>query len=284
MQNLILGTIVNYTWEDIEPFFSSYFKNSSTNVDCTVFVKKISKRTRKYLENYNIEIINIDDEYNEDWITEYRWRLYNEYLNHCCVDYANVLLVDVRDSFFQDNIFERCNGKKILFSKEVNDFANEKCNREWIERRYGINVINSIKDYYPICAGTIIGDFNYIKNLCENVVENMDNTSYEYFKNCDQSIVNYLVYYKKIFIEDDIYWEYACDNNIATVGLLNELTIKSNEVVNKDNYIPALIHQYDRHKILVKFVERKYCKRKGMVIRSFLKYRYLRAILKRTFL
>lgn len=283
MKNLVLGTIVNYLWEDIEPFFNSYLKNSSTNTTCVVFVKNISNRTREYLEKYNIEVIDINDEHSGAWITEYRWILYNEYLKNCRIEYDKVLLVDIRDSFFQENIFERYNSKKIVFSKEKNNFLNEQCNWNWMERRYGVSVIESVKYHYPICAGTILGNNEYIKKLCDNVVKNMNNDKFKYFKNCDQSVVNYLVYYKKIFNENDILWEYACDKNIATVGLLNELNIQLDKMVNEEDKIPALIHQYDRHEVLVEFVEKRYCT-KNNVIRMLLKYRYMRAILKRTIL
>jgi len=102
---LILGVIANYNWKIIAPFFNSLKKANFNNCDCVMFVENISQETINKMESYNVKVIKIQREIKAR-IINYRHKLYEEFLRNNSHKYNLVLSIDVRDSFFQKDIFK----------------------------------------------------------------------------------------------------------------------------------------------------------------------------------
>ena len=77
----------------------------------------------------------------------------------------------------------------------------------------------------------------------------------------DQSIINYLIYYKKFFNNRVIF----SDNfgPVITLGLTERKNIIINyskkQIINFEGQIASIVHQYDRHQDIVKLIYEKLC-------------------------
>ena len=172
--NLILTSMINYKWKDIEPFFLSLEKANIKNYECIVWVYNIDKYTKIKIKQY-AKIIDIDNKFiktmkkNNYFITEWRHILYKDFLKNNKEKYDKVLLVDIRDVIFQSDIFlyEWKNNYLGVAEERQTYEMDTIVNKLWIERKYGIETYNSFKKYNIICAGTIISNINVMLNLLE---------------------------------------------------------------------------------------------------------------------
>lgn len=104
-KNVILGVIINYNWAKIAPFFISFKEARFKNCDCVMFVEGLSQNTINKIESFNVKIIKIKRTIKAR-VINYRHKLYEEFLRNNIDKYRLVLSIDVRDSFFQKDIFE----------------------------------------------------------------------------------------------------------------------------------------------------------------------------------
>ena len=77
----------------------------------------------------------------------------------------------------------------------------------------------------------------------------------------DQTILNYLIYVENILKNRTIIFsdEYG---PVLTLGLTKRNKIKldsENNILNFNNQIASIVHQYDRHKDIKKIIKQKYC-------------------------
>ena len=103
--NTLLGVILNYDWKIIAPFFISFKKARFNNCDCVMFVENLTQETINKMESYNVTIIKIQRTI-KALIINYRHKLYEDFLRNNTDKYNLVLSIDVRDSFFQKDIFK----------------------------------------------------------------------------------------------------------------------------------------------------------------------------------
>ena len=264
--NLILTSMINYKWKDIEPFFLSLEKANIKNYECIVWVYNIDKYTKIKIKQY-AKIIDIDNKFiktmkkNNYFITEWRHILYNDFLKNNKEKYDKVLLVDIRDVIFQSDIFlyEWKNNYLGVAEERQTYEMDTIVNKLWIERKYGIETYNSFKKYNIICAGTIISNINVMLNLLELLCEQIFNKGY--FKNQDQADMNYLIF-KKIFK----YPLQISNNNsgpIITIGAENNILIKNEKILNYDGNVASIIHQYDRSEEVELLVDKLYRSKKN---------------------
>lgn len=258
--NLILTSMINYKWRDIEPFFVSLKKANIKNYECIVWVYNIDKHTRMKIQQY-AKIVNIDYDFikkmkkNKFFITEWRHILYKDFLNLNRNKYNKVLLTDIKDVLFQKDIF-KYNWKDdflgVAIEKQI--YAEDELGKLWIERKYGIDIYNEFKSKHIICAGTIIGNIEIVLNLLNLLCKQI--FSGQYFKNQDQADMNYLIF-KGIFK----YPLQKSDNKlgpIITIGTENNIVIKNDFILNYSNDIAYLIHQYNRFEKIELLVDKLY--------------------------
>jgi len=88
---------------------------------------------------------------------------------------------------------------------------------------------------------------------------NQSNDSRE--KWIDQAVINYLIYYKKLFSNDTILWNENKDSPFLTLALSKSESFNidsEGNILNIKGEIPAVLHQYDRHKKIVIKLLKKY--------------------------
>ena len=204
----------------------------------------------------------------------------NRYIGYSkvCSQYDLCLATDFRDVFFQANPFSSVPKADLIFFEEVkrvkmgykngrptctpsvSDVCTCPYNANWIKTCWGENFLSSIANETPICSGTIIGTPAGFLDLEKKMLSEMSRTSTK--KGCsarDQGHLNYL-YFSKRF-DTKVLLQAQGKGIINTVGYITPRTdipkyLNSRGfVVNADNSVPALIHQYDRFPELVALVQ-----------------------------
>lgn len=248
-KNLILGTALGYDWSQLRIFVKSLRKVSS----CDVFflVGKIDTKTQIELNKYKIKTIkcNLTPEN-----FRFRYSFYSKFLDQNLSIYKKCLMTDVRDVFFQSDPFNK-KIDKIHFFEEPEKFNNCLVNSVWLKLTYGSQKYKEYMNKNIICGGIIIGKTNYILKYCKllsNEVKylRMKFTIKHFFfarkiKNgIDQPACNYVVYSNK-FDEFNIHSnENGC---VATCSHMKNFSFdKKNQLLNNNNKIYAIVHQYDR--------------------------------------
>ena len=262
-KNLIFGAIKGYDWEIIKPFFISLYKANFKECDCVIFVCDISKNTTEKLKSMGVIIHQIPEKYKGMKINNVRYKLYEEYLSNKLDIYNMVLHADVRDTFFQKDLFQlyENKGSFIGISFEEGNISETNYNSKWMKAQYGDKIYEILKNEKIICSGTIWGTVDRFYELVQNIWEEIVKKSPYDFSIHDQTVTNYLIYHKKLFknniITSDIY-----TGPVMTVGLAMgkeyPYDIEDNLLNIKDKFKASVIHQYDRIPKLLQIVEKKY--------------------------
>ena len=261
-KNLIIGAIKNYTWATIEPFFISFKKANFKKCDCVIFVLDINKDTLEKLKSLGIIIKEFPEKYKGMKINNVRYKLYEEYLSDKLYKYNMVLHADVRDTFFQKDLFQLYDNKnKFLgFSLEEGNL-NQSVNAEWMKNQYGDKIYEQIKNEKIICSGVIWGTVDKFYEFVKNIWEQIELKSPYKYSIHDQTATNYLIYYKKMFndciITNDIY-----NGSVMTIGLAKDMNFyfdSSEDLLNFNDKIKAsAIHQYDRVPKIISIIKKKF--------------------------
>ena len=260
-KNLILGVIKQYKWEVVAPFFISFKKAGFNNCDCVIFVEDITNETINIIKNFNVTVIKIKKIIQAN-IINYRYKLYEDYLRNNLDKYKLVLAIDIRDSFFQEDIFKYYqNNKSFLLLTMEDDYLTQGTNKIWLIHAFGNNIYKTIENERIICSGTILGSANKFLEFTSMIwkTANTNNISRDTWN--DQAIVNYLVYHK-LFLHDSIVKNQNKDSLILTLACANKsnfLIDPEDNILNGKGEIAPVIHQYDRHSNIVIKVLNKYC-------------------------
>jgi len=262
-KNLIIGAIKSYTWSQIKPFFISLNQSNFKEYDCVIFITDVSQNVIEKLKSLGIIIYELPDKYKAMKINNVRYKLYEEYLSDKLNDYNIVLHADIRDTFFQKDLFQlyKNTGSFIGFSLEEGNISEPMFNSEWMKNQYGEKIYDELKNRQIICSGTIWGTVDKFYELVKNIWIQIEKKSPYNYSIHDQTATNYLIYHKKLF-KDDIILSDINFGPVMTVGLASNRTfsfdLKDNLLTIQNKNIAALIHQYDRIPKLIQIVERKF--------------------------
>lgn len=260
MKNLVMGVAANYDWYTIEPFIRSC-KQHCENTDIILFVDNNSDFTRNTLISEGVILVHIPDEL-KDWnIVNSRWIMYKIFLDRYGDNYEQIFLTDVRNVIFQKNLFETYAGVEnfLCCATETENIKNEKEHLTYdsLTHLFGNEVAEKLGDKKIICAGTVLGTLNAVKNLAANMMKFLKQDSQT---GDDQAALNYLIYENQLDIENLI--ESDCEGGlILTSGLfhaVNPIQIQNKKILRGDGASPAVVHQYDRYPVLVNHVNKMY--------------------------
>ena len=213
------------------------------------------------MESYNVTIIKIQRTI-KALIINYRHKLYEDFLRNNTDKYNLVLSIDVRDSFFQKDIFKYYENIKTFLSFALeDDILSQNVNKDWIINAFGYNVYNAIKHERIICGGTVLGSLDKIMEFSSIIWKIMNQSDDSREKWIDQSVINYLIYYKKLFSNITIIRNENKDSPFLTLATSKPESFiidSEDNILNINGEIPAVIHQYDRHKKILIKVLKKY--------------------------
>ena len=261
-KNLIIGVIKNYNWQQLKPFFVSLYNAKFENYECVMFFLGITQDTLNKLNSIGVITYQIPNKYKDMKINNVRYKLYVDYLSNKFEKYNIILHVDIRDTFFQKDLFKIYENKGSFIGLALeNGNINEFMNAEWMKNQYGNIIYEELKNKRIICSGTIWGTIDKFYELVKNIWEQIELKSPYNYSIHDQTATNYLIYHKKI-LKDFII---TSDNDSGPVMTLRIRTNHNfsfdfeNNLLNfKDKNKVCLVHQYDGYSILEEKVKTKF--------------------------
>jgi hypothetical protein len=181
----------------------------------------------------------------------YDWVLRNKH--------ENIFLTDVSDVVFQGDIFRNVVNSKVLAFEEYSDvrIGYDGNNRDWIETGYGSEVLNAMFESRICCAGTILCNrVLCIDFLVDFVMELLKRDNSLNMSGFDQGVFNYLLsYVKKDYFETSGNGKVVF--TVASQPIAEIFTLE--DILAPDNsHTPAVVHQYNRYRNLVEFIQNKY--------------------------
>ena len=252
-KNLIIGSMINYSWSKLKLYFISLLKTKIKNCDIVVFVGGISNETIKKIESCGVTTFQIPKHIFKlkQLIINFRWKLYKDFLKENKDKYNMVFTVDVRDAIFQKDIFQYFDSSKPFLGVFLEDgLMSSKANRIWVQQFCNESEYKTIENETVICAGAVIGTVDKFLEFAQVVWDTIKVKK----KVIDQGGVNYLLRIKKLFndcliIKDNHYF-------VMTIGMTDKSNVnldKDDNILNFDGQIAAVVHRYDRkHKIVDK--------------------------------
>ena len=255
IKNLLIGAITNYDWNKVRVFFCSYKKVKFENCHCVMFLARMSQRAIKRIESCGVTVYSMPDKYLDIPIINSRWKIYEDYLNVNPDKYNLVFTTDIRDSFFQLDVFKFYNSTKPFLGIAIEDgILTERINKNWLINAYGKDLYKTISNERIICSGTIWGTPDKFGEFCKAMWENVSSERLKGLRLqiIDQAICNFIIYHDKMF-NDCLIKSNNIDGFVMTIGLRKRQDIildNNNNILNGNRQVGAVIHQYDRFRDL----------------------------------
>jgi hypothetical protein len=146
-KNLIIGVLTKYSWPKIAPFIASYTKSGFKNCDLIIFVYNIPQSTITKMKSFRVIVYNVPEKYRYKKITNFRWKIYEDFLISNINKYNLVFSTDLRDVFFQKDFFNNYNSNISFLGVALEDgYLSERINKKWLIDAYGVDLYNSIKN------------------------------------------------------------------------------------------------------------------------------------------
>lgn len=260
-KNLLIGAIKNYVWENISLFFKSFKHSNFENCDCIIFVDNISQKTINKIISYGAIVYPVPKKFKKKKLINYRWKIYEDFLNNNKDKYNVVFTADLRDVFFQKDVFKFYNLNKSFLGIALEDgVLSQKTNRRWIIKAYGQNVYKTIKHERIFCVGTVWGTIKKFSEFSSIMWKKLDSEWSLTHNVIEQAVGNYIIYYEKKF-DDCLIKSDNKDGFVMTIGLTKRENIfldSQNNILNGKREIATVIHQYDRKPDIVAKVIYKY--------------------------
>jgi len=214
-----------------------------------VIINEFDKRIIKKIKaKYNNLYAVVDNIQKKTHINCHRFFCIQLLLKKIQIKSDYLLICDSRDVLFQKNIEEYPYNKNVDIYGFLEGSTIEKeqvFNARWIkeiEKLMNLKIYDDICKNNIICCGTTIGKQDkikiYVDEMCNNLLK------YNIITNLDQGLHNYMLYCNsirmniKLLSNEDNLVNTLCND----VHKINE----NNLIVNKNNEISYIVHQYDR--------------------------------------
>lgn len=181
-------------------------------------------------------------------VNNHRFFIIQDYIKNNNIKCEYVFFCDMRDVLFQKNLNEYILNDSIDlygFTEGVRIHQNT-INIDWIKKLENImneDFYDKISDNFVICCGTTLAKLDAFKKYIDIMCKIL--TKFKIVENLDQGIHNYIIYLTHI---KDIHIKLLSnqDNFVNTVGCDHKLLDENNNIVNKENSVSYIVHQYDR--------------------------------------
>lgn len=284
-KKLIMGIAHNIDSKNLVVFCGSIYSiiQDDSLIDVILFINSpISQRNRDIFLKYSIiaieyssEKIDIFQSYHPSTL---RWILMYNYLinENQYMKYSQILLIDVRDSYFQLNPFPSSSFDSYLNVYEgVSSVTISQCgwNSGWIKDCFGKDILDDIGHENIICSGVTMGTTNkivdYLHLMYEIVRGNNSFISSHYhietkFPICERNGVDQgahnVIVHKKLIDSSIIPQSHSIVINMqAKIARVIEDPISHEFIIrNSMDEKVAIIHQYDRDSRLQEYLFKKY--------------------------
>jgi hypothetical protein len=181
------------------------------------------------IKSLGIMAYSIQDKYNQTFnkipITNYRWKIYYDYLSANKEKYNLILTADARDSVFQLDVFQFYQTNEPFLGIAIEDGnLSEKANKGWIINVFGERLHKSIENERIVCLGTLWGTLDKFMHFSYMLWDILGKKWALKHNVIDQAVANYLIYHEKIF-NDCLEKSYNENGRILTIGLTDRKNI-----------------------------------------------------------
>jgi len=162
-------------------------------------------------------------------------------------EYDRVLLADVRDVLFQRSPFSGVAADALYLFEEFPDtpLSRQVDNASWIRRLYGAAVLNEIGHFPIVCAGVMMGGHVHVLE-CVAQIARASVTNYIGW-GTDQGTLNFLVRTGRLPATAVFPYGYGPAMHVGIAPRDTICTGERGRVLNREDEVCNIIHQYDRH-------------------------------------
>lgn len=263
-RNLVIGLAINYGKRDLAPFVRS-LRGCGYTDEIVLLVSDLDTETREFLEEHNVTC-------------EYYWEMnfvpfdfmlarnfsYYRYLCTMCnreQAFDRILLTDVGDVVFQGDPFVTAPAGEITLYLEDKVRTLDTCYvcGYWIRSAFGDRAFDELRGRRMSCAGTVLGTWTgilrYLLVMQTGAFECA--VTARMLEGIDQAIHNVMLY------RDRLAGAVVIENSehVFTMGIMpkNNIVITPDGMItDRDGRICPVIHQYNRHPPVTKFVRERY--------------------------
>ncbi len=181
-----------------------------------------------------------------------RFVCFHEYIALHKLVFDHCYFLDIRDVFFQSNVFEKIKpGTYIKAFTSDKTFDRDNTEQSWILRSYGPDTLASLMDKRVLCAGTTLASFAGAQQYLKLMVNASERFKMRYF-GLDEAIHNVVIYND---MYDDAEIGINRTSEVQTMHLQERFWFNENwQIINDDGEVCPILHQYDRHDLLRKCV------------------------------
>lgn len=240
----VLTQCCNYPLKVYERFIGTLYDSGFTGKTVIFIFPTDEHRIQPLKEKYkNVEFVPFMYPFpSTDYLSLVRYGLFYNYLKDK-KDVKRVLLTDSRDVVFQKNFSEFDIGEELCLFREDVIIKDCPINSAWAQHYNSLHVYGH---EHAICGGTIMGNYdpfmNFIKIMLIEISLYLLNTG-TLHQGFDQSILNYCYYTGKL---QNVKVYSNLDNLVNTLGYAFKCVNDDGKVVNANNEVSWICHQYDR--------------------------------------
>ena len=217
------------------------------------------------IKSLGILVYKIKDKYKEKFkgipLINYRWKIYYDHINENQNKYDLILTSDVRDSFFQLDVFQFYQKNESFLGIAIEDGNLSKGrNSKWIINAYGERLHKTIKHERIVCIGTLWGTLDKFMEFSKIMWDILGKNWALTHSVVEQGVTNYLIYHEKFF-NNCLVKSNNENGRIMTIGTTNRKNIfldHQNNILNGKGQIAALVHQYNRKKDITEIIRKKH--------------------------
>ena len=239
-----------YSYDIYERFIGS-LNNTGFTGKIYIIIKQSDISVLEKLQHYKNIIGCVDDIEQTTHINNHRFFCIQKAMFNIKSEY--VFVCDFRDVLFQKNIelYPFDSSHLYLFAESVKIKDEPNYNTVWLkqlEKLFNEKFYDSISDKPILCCGTTLGNYTaikaYIDVMCAIIQE------FNIMTNLDQGIHNYLFHLNKLHLTTKILTNE--DNLVNTVGNGIHRLNNDNLIVNNNDEVSYVVHQYDRFSVDLK--------------------------------
>ena len=260
-KNLIIGAIINDNWKNISLFFKSYEKVGFENCDCVMFVTKISQDTFDKIKSCGVNIYKIPNKFKNTNINNSKWKIYENFLNDHLGKYNLVFTADIRNVFFQNDIFKFYENRNSFLGVALEDATlTEENNKQWIINAYGEYLYKTIEHERIINIGTIWGTADKFCEFSKIMWEKLNSKWSLRINVVEQAVGNFIIHHDKMFRNCIVKTENK-DGHVMVIGKRNIERIKydsENNILNNKKEIVSVIEYSKYPDIINKIIDKYY--------------------------
>lgn len=183
-----------------------------------------------------------------------RFILYLDYLESLNEKPGWVFLTDCRDVIFQDDIFSRVTepGLYCFLEAPGQTVGQSPFNSQMVRNCFGEEALREISHCPVSCAGTVLGDYASVHAYLQAMAEyTLKVRKMQMISGDDQGMHNYLIHKKLV---PGIRLVDNSAGPVGTLGVMEPAEIRrspEHSVLQEDGRPYAVLHQYDRHQMIV---------------------------------